>query len=84
MLINLFDSSEFDDVLVTFSIKTDFVKNDFNNNIFILKQTFILEDLSDSNNLIKYLKKNIELHIKPNKYIIKQINIYPENERIPF
>lgn len=84
MKIDLYDETEYDDVLVTFEVSTEFIKRDFNNNLFISKKEFIAFNLSDKNNLINYIKEKVNKTIKKNKYCLSNIVMRHEDERIPF
>lgn len=84
MTIDLYDETEYDDVLVSFGVSTEFIKRDFNNNLFISKKEFISFNLSDKNNLINYIKEKVNKTIKKNKYSLSKIVIQSEDERCPF
>lgn len=78
----MFKDDYYTDVLVSFNIITKYLKT--NNNLFIDKQEFIEKDLSQENNLINYIKFEVQKFIKSNKFIVQDIVIEPEDDRIPF
>lgn len=78
----MFKDDYYTDVLVSFNIITKYLKT--NNNLFIDKQEFIEKNLSQENNLINYIKFEVQEFIKPNKFIVQDIIIEPEDNRIPF
>lgn len=78
----MFEDDYYIDVLVSFNIITKYLKT--HNNLFIDKQEFIEKDLSQENNLINYIKFEVQKFIKPNKFIVQDIIIEPEDNRIPF
>lgn len=78
----MFEDDYYTDVLVSFNIITKYLKT--YNNLFIDKQEFIKKDLSQENNLINYIKFEVQKFIKPNKFIVRDIIIEPEDNRIPF
>lgn len=78
----MFEDDYYTDVLVSFNIITKYLKT--YNNLFIDKQEFIEKDLSQENNLINYIKFEVQKFIKPNKFIVRDIIIEPEDNRIPF
>ncbi len=78
----MFEDDYYTDVLVSFNIITKYLKT--YNNLFIDKQEFIEKDLSQENNLINYIKFEVQKFIKPNKFIVQDIIIEPEDNRIPF
>lgn len=78
----MFKDDYYTDVLVSFTIVTKYLKS--NNNLFIDKQEFIENHLSQENNLINYIKFKVQKFIKSNKFIVQDIIIEPEDNRIPF
>ena len=74
---------DYTDVLVCFNVVTNYIPKT-NNNLFIDKSEFIEKDLSQENNLINYIKFEVQKFIKPNKFSIQDIVIEPEENRIPF
>ncbi len=78
----MFEDDYYTDVLVSFNIITKYLKT--YNNLFIDKQEFIEKDLSQENNLINYIKFEVQKFIKPNKFIVQDIIIEPEDNRILF
>lgn len=78
----MFEDDYYTDVLVSFTIITKYLKS--YNNLFIDKSEFIEKDLSQENNLINYIKSEVQKFIKPNKFTVQDIVIEPEDNRIPF
>ena len=74
---------DYTDVLVCFNVVTNYIPKT-NNNLFIDKSEFIEKSLSQENNLINYIKSEVQKFIKPNKFSIQDIVIEPEDNRIPF
>ena len=74
---------DYTDVLVCFNVVTNYIPKT-NNNLFIDKSEFIEKSLSQENNLINYIKSEVQKFIKPNKFIVQDIVIEPEDNRIPF
>lgn len=79
----MIEDEYYTDVLVSFNISTNYISKS-NNNLFIDKSEFIEKSLSQENNLINYIKSEVQKFIKPNKFSIQDIVIEPEDNRIPF
>ena len=79
----MFEDEYYVDVLVSFNVSTNYISKS-NNNLFIDKSEFIEKSLSQENNLINYIKSEVQKFIKPNKFIVQDIVIEPEDNRIPF
>lgn len=79
----MFEDDYYTDVLVSFTICTNYIPKSYNN-LFIDKREFIEKDLSNKNNLINYIMCEVQNFIKPNKFIVQDIIIEPEDNRIPF
>lgn len=79
----MFEDEYYMDVLVSFNVSTNYIPKT-NNNLFIDKSEFIEKSLSQENNLINYIKSEVQKYIKANKFIVQDIVIEPEDNRIPF
>ena len=79
----MIEDEYYTDVLVSFNISTNYISKS-NNNLFIDKSEFIEKSLSQENNLINYIKSEVQKYIKANKFIVQDIVIEPEDNRIPF
>ena len=78
----MIEDDYYTDVLVSFNIITKYFKS--YNNLFIDKPEYIEKSLSQENNLINYIKSEVQKFIKANKFIVQDIVIEPEDNRIPF
>ena len=74
---------DYTDVLVWFNVSTNYIPK-ANNNLFIDKSEFIEKSLSQENNLINYIKSEVQKYIKVNKFTVQDVVIEPEENRIPF
>ena len=79
----MIEDEYYNDILVCFNVSTNYIPKT-NNNLFIDKSEFIEKSLSQENNLINYIKSEVQKFIKPNKFSIQDIVIEPEDNRIPF